>query len=100
MADRIVEESIETIIEMTVMTEAGTGSEKGHFPEIMATMLETETQAVVGPDQDQEQMQIGIEFNVISVGNIIISQGTVPSLGKKRKLKLQQMLNLRDKQTL
>ena len=39
MADKIVEESIETITQMTVMTEAGTGPEKGHFPEIMATML-------------------------------------------------------------
>ena len=40
MADRIVEENIETAIEMTVMTEARTGLERGHFPEIMATMIE------------------------------------------------------------
>ena len=86
MADRIVEENIETAIEMTVMTETGTGLERGHFPEIMATMIETEVQAIVGPGQDQEQVQIGIEFNVISVGNTIILQGTVPLLGKKRKL--------------
>ena len=86
MADRIVEESIETVIEITVMTEVGTGPEKDCFPEIIATMLETEVQALVGPGQDQEQVQIGIEFDVISVGNTIISQGTVPLLGKKRKL--------------
>ena len=73
MVDKIVEESIETAIGMTVMTEAGTGLERGHFPEIMATMLEIEVQAIVGPDQDQEQVQIGIEFDVISVGNMIIS---------------------------
>ena len=36
MVDKTVRKSIETIIEMTVMTEAGTGLEKGHFPEIMA----------------------------------------------------------------
>ena len=41
MADRIVEESIETAIEMTVMTEAGTGLEKGCFPEIMAIYKST-----------------------------------------------------------
>ena len=39
---------------MTVMTEAGTGLEKGHFPETVATMLEIEIQATVGPGQDHE----------------------------------------------
>ena len=57
------------------MTEAGTGPQNGHFPEIMATMPETEIQAIVDPGQDQEQVQIGIEFDVISVGNMIILQG-------------------------
>ena len=33
MVDKIVKESIEDIIEMTVMTEAGTVLEKGNFPE-------------------------------------------------------------------
>ena len=36
MVDKTVEENIEAAIEMTVMTEAGTGLEKGCFPEIMA----------------------------------------------------------------
>ena len=85
MVDKIVEESIETAIEMTVMTEAGTGLEKGYFPETMATILETEVQATVGAGRDQEQVQIGIEFDVISVGNMIISQETVPLPGKKRR---------------
>ena len=67
------------------MTEAGTGLERGHFPETVAAVLEIEVQAIVGPGQDQEQVQIGIEFNVISVGNLIISQGTVPLLRKKEK---------------
>ena len=84
MVDKIVEESIDTDIEMTVITEAGTGLEKGHFPEIMAT-IELDVQARVGPGQDPEQVQKGIDFNVISVGNTIILQGTVPHLGKKRK---------------
>ena len=86
MVHKIVEENTETAIEMTVMTEAGTGLEKDHFPEIMATMLEIEVQATVGPGQDQEQVKIGIEFNVISEGNMIISQGTVQLLGKKRDI--------------
>ena len=51
MVEKIVEESTETVIEMTVMIEAGTVLEKGHFPEIMA-ILEVEGQAIVGPDQD------------------------------------------------
>ena len=51
MVDKIVEESIETAIEMTVMTEAGTGLEKGTFLEIMAT-IELEVQATVGPGQN------------------------------------------------
>ena len=67
------------------MTEAGTGLEIGHFPETIVTMLEIEVQAIVGPDQDPEQVQIGIEFDVISLGNTIISQGTVPLLGMKMK---------------
>ena len=54
MVDRIVEESIETIIEMTVMTETGTGLEKGHFPEAITTM-EIGVQGIVGPGQDQGQ---------------------------------------------
>ena len=70
---------------MTVMTEAGTGLERGHFPEIMA-IIELEVQAKVDPDWGPELAQIGIEFIVISVGNTIISQGTVQLLEKKRKL--------------
>ena len=85
MVDKTVEENIETAIEMTVMTEAGTGLEKGHFPEIMA-ITELEVQAIVDPGQDPELAQIGIEYVVISVGNMIISQGTVPLLRKKKKL--------------
>ena len=72
MVDRIVEENIETIIEMTVRIEAGTGLEKGHFPEAVTT-IEIEIQAIVGPGQDQEQVQIEIEYDVISVGNMTIS---------------------------
>ena len=46
--------------------------EKGHFPETLVT-IEIEVQAIVGPGQDQEQVQIETEFNVISVGNMVIS---------------------------
>ena len=81
-----VKENIEVGIEMTVMIEAETGLERGCFPEIMA-IIELEVQAKVDPGQGPEVAQIGIEFIVISVGDVIISQGTVQLLGKKRKLK-------------
>ena len=79
---KIVEESTEIVIEMTVMTEAGTGLEKGYFPEIMA-IVELEVQATVDPGQDPELAQIGTKFVVINVGNMIILQGTVPLLRNK-----------------
>ena len=84
MVDKIVEDSIETAIGLIVMTEAGTGLDRGLFPGIMATM-ELGVQAIVDPGQDPKQVQIETEFNVISVGNTIILQGTVPLLRKKRK---------------
>ena len=46
-------------IGMTVMIEAGTGIERGHFPELMA-IIELEVQAKVDPDQHPELTQIGI----------------------------------------
>ena len=58
MVDKIVEESIETTTEMTVMVEVGTGPGRGHFPEIMA-IIELEAQAIVDPGQDLELVQIG-----------------------------------------
>ena len=44
---------------MKVMIEAGTGLEKGHFPE--AITIGIEVQAIVGPGQDQKQLQIETE---------------------------------------
>ena len=67
------------------MTEAETGLEKGYFPEIMA-IIELKVKAAVNPGQDPALTQIGIEYIVISVGNMIISKGTVPLLRKKKKL--------------
>ena len=55
------------VMEMTVLIEAGTGLERGYFPEIMV-IIELEVQAKVDPDQGPELAQIGIEFVVISVG--------------------------------
>ena len=42
------------------MAEAGTGLEKGHFPEAI-TAIEIEVQAIVGPGQDQDPVQIETE---------------------------------------
>ena len=72
MTHRIVKENIEQITEMTGMTEVGTDLEKGHFPEIL-TIIRIGVQAIVGQGQDREQVQIEIEYDVISVGNMIIS---------------------------
>ena len=85
MVDKTVEEKIEIAIEMTVMTEVGTGLESDHFPENMA-MIELDVQTKVDPGQYAELAWIAIEFIVISVGNVNISQGTVQLLEKKRKL--------------
>ena len=77
MIDKIVQESIEVIIEMTVMTEAGTGLGKGHFPETIAPILEIGVQAIVSQGKDHEPVQIETEFDVKSVGNMITLQRTV-----------------------
>ena len=69
---------------MAAMIEAGIGLERDHFLEIIA-MIELEVQAMVDPGQDPELAQIGIEFAVTSVGNMIISQKTAPLLEKKWK---------------
>ena len=86
MVDKIVEESTETTTEMTVMVEVGTGPEIGCFPEIMAR-IELEAHATVDPGQYPELVQIGIEYVVISLGNMITLQETVQLLERKGKLR-------------
>ena len=71
LTDKIANERIEIITEMKVMTEEGTGLEKGHFPKTLAA-IEIGVQAIVGPGQDQETVQIETEQDVICVGNMII----------------------------
>ena len=60
MTNKIAEESIEIITGMKVMTEAGIGLEKGHFPEAI-TAIEMGVQAIVGQGQDQDSVQIETE---------------------------------------
>ena len=60
MTDRIAEENIEIITGMKVMTEPGTGLEKGYFPEAIVA-IEIGVQAIAGLGQDQEQVQIETE---------------------------------------
>ena len=57
MIDKIVEERIGTITEITDMIEAGTGLGRGCFPGPI-TIIEIEVQATLGPGQDLEQVQI------------------------------------------
>ena len=45
---------------MKVMIEAGTGLEKGYFPEAI-TIIGIGVQVIVGPGHDQEQVQIETE---------------------------------------
>ena len=52
-------ESKEIIAGVKVMTEARTGLERGNFPE--AITIEIEIQAIVGPGQHQEPVQIETE---------------------------------------
>ena len=100
MVDKTVEENIETAIEMTVMTEAGTGPEKGHFPEIM-TITELEVQATVDPGHVPELAQIGIEYIAISAWKYNHFTRDCPTSKEEKEIEqLQWMLNLGDEQTI
>ena len=58
--DRVAEERIETITEITGMIEAGTGLEKDHFLENMATIkIRVQTTVCLGQDPEQVQTEIG-----------------------------------------
>ena len=85
MVDKTVGESTETATKIPVMVEVGTGPERGHFPEIMA-IIKLEVHAIVDPGQDPELVQIGIEYIVISVGNMITLLEIVPLPEKRGKL--------------
>ena len=63
LRDKTVEESIEIITETKVMAEVqiGTGLEKGHFLETLIAIETIGGQAIVGPGQDQDQVQIEIQ---------------------------------------
>ena len=78
----------------------GTGLEKGHFVETLVMMETIGVQAIVGPDQDQRQVQIETESDVTSAGNIDHFAKDCPTSREERELEqLQQMLNLDDEQT-
>ena len=83
--DKIVDENTEIIIEMKVMAEVeiGTGIEKDHFLETLATEEVIRVQVIVRPDQDQGYIQIETESGVTNVNYMIILQKTVLHPGKK-----------------
>ena len=60
-----------------------------------------EVQALVDQDLVQGQVQIGIELNALSVGNMITLQGNV-QLGKQvgKQKQMQQMFNMDEDQTI
>ena len=88
LEDKIVEESTEIIIEMTVIAEVeiGTGLEKDHFLETLIAEEMMGVQVIVGLDQDQGQVQIETESDVTSVENMIILQRIVPHPKNKMNL--------------
>ena len=60
LTDKIAEKIIGIITEMKTLMEAGTGLEKGYFPETLVA-IEIGVQAAVGPGQDLEPVQIETE---------------------------------------
>ena len=60
-----------------------------------------EVQALVDQDLVQGQVQIGIELDALSVGNMITLQGNV-QLGKQvgKQKQMQQMFNMDEDQTI
>ena len=82
------------------MIEVGTGLERGHFLEIMA-IIELEVKAKVDPDHHPELAQIGIEFIVISEGNMIMFTRDCPTSREEKEIEqLQQMLNMGNEQLI
>ena len=85
LKDRVVEESTGITIEMKVIVEIriGTCLEKDHSLEILIIEEMIGVKVTVGPDQDQQQVQIEIEWGVTNMGNMTILQKTALHLGKK-----------------
>ena len=73
LKDRVEEESTGIRIEMKVIAEIGIGTvlEKDHSLETLIIEEMIEVQVIVGPDQDQKEVQIEIESGVTNVGNTI-----------------------------
>ena len=71
-------------MKVIVEIEVGTGQKRGHFLETLITGEVIEVQAMVGLDQDWVQVPIETELGVINIGNMIISQRTVPHPKTKR----------------
>ena len=67
---KILEVYIEVIIEMTTLEEVEVGLGKDNIQVILAEMLEV---VVLGQDQVQEPVLTEAEFDVLGIGNMIIS---------------------------
>ena len=100
MVDKTVEESIETTIEMTVLTEAGTGLERGHFPEIMA-ITEREVKAIVGWGQGSRASTNRDRICFYKCREYKHFARDCPTSKEEKEIEqLHQMLNLGDEQTI
>ena len=67
LKDKIVEKGTEIIIEIKVMAEVeiGTGLEKIIFSRNFSKIRNNRVQVIVGPDQDQGQVQIVLKIKVL-----------------------------------
>ena len=99
MTDRVAEERIGTITEMTGMIEAGTGLEKGHFPEIMATR-EIGVQAISRSRSGSRASTNRDRIRCYKCREYDHFMRDCPTSREEKEIEqLQQMLNLGDEQT-
>ena len=96
MKDETAEEIAKIIIgvKVTAEVEIGTGLGKDHFLDTLVMIETIGVKAIVGPGQDQGQVQIERESDLTSVGNMIIPQDFPTSREERELEQLHQMFNL------
>ena len=99
MTDKLVEESIEIITGMKVITGAGTGLEKGHFPETLAMIRNRSTSN--GRSRSGSRASTNRDrIRCYKCGEYDNFAKDCPTSREEKEIEqLQQMLNLEDDQT-
>ena len=99
MADKTVQENIETAIEMTVMTEAETGPEKGHFQKLWHNRTRGTSNSRSCSGFKASTNKDRIHFNKCREYNHF--ERACPTSKEEKEIEqLQQMLNLVNEQTM